>query len=167
MSNVAAASLIGSTLGGKYVIEALIGEGATGNVYRAYQTALQRTVAIKVLHRQLAEQPAFVERFQREAFSASRLDHPNSLRVLDYGASDDLLYLVMEFAQGNDLLTVMVRNWPFDTRRIIDIMSQALGALATAHDLGIVHRDLKPENILILRGTDDEGKPVDVVKVCD
>ena len=167
MSNVAANSLVGSTLGGKYEIEALVGEGAMGSVYRAHQTSLQKAVAIKVLHRKLADQPAFVQRFQREAYSASLLDHPNSLRVLDFGETDGMLYLVMEFAQGEDLLTVMERDWPLEERRIVDVVSQALAALATAHDLGIIHRDLKPENILLLRGTDDEGKPVDQVKVCD
>src|SRR5262249_47078708 len=167
MSKIAAESLVGTTLGNKYAIEAFVGLGAMGSVYRATQTSLRRTVAIKVLHRHLAEQPSFVERFQREAFSASRLDHPNSLRVLDFGQSDGLCYLVMEFVEGTDLLTVMARDWPFDDRRIVEIMSQALAALATAHELGIVHRDLKPENILLLRGTDDEGKTIDVVKVCD
>jgi serine/threonine-protein kinase len=120
-----------------------------GAVYRAHQTSLHKKVAIKVLHRQLADQPTFVERFEREAISASLLDHPNSLRMLDFGKSDGLLYLVMEFAEGEDLMTVMHREWPFDDRRIVDIMSQALTALATAHDLGIVHRDLKPENIFL------------------
>jgi serine/threonine-protein kinase len=167
MANVAAESLVGTTLGSKYAIEAFIGMGATGSVYRARQTILQRTVAIKVLHRHLALQPALVERFQREAYSASRLDHPNSLRVLDFGQSDGQLYLVMEYVEGRDLLNEMQREWPFGDARIVDIMSQTLAALATAHDLGIVHRDLKPENILLLHGTDDEGKPVDVVKVCD
>jgi serine/threonine-protein kinase len=167
MSNVAASSLVGSTLGDKYVIEELIGQGATGKVYRARQTSLQRTVAIKVLHGQLAEQPSFVQRFEREALSTSRLDHPNSLRVLDFGRSAELFYLVMEFAQGEDLLTVMAREWPLETRRVVDIISQALAALATAHDMQIVHRDLKPENILLMRGTDDDGRPADVVKVCD
>jgi serine/threonine-protein kinase len=167
MSKVAAESLVGTTLGDKYAIEAFIGLGAMGSVYRAHQTSLRRTVAIKVLHRHLAEQPSFVERFQREAFSASRLDHPNSLRILDFGQSDGVLYLVMEFVEGTDLLTVMARDWPFDDHRIVEIVSQTLAALATAHDLGIVHRDLKPENILLLRGTDDEGSPADIVKVCD
>jgi serine/threonine-protein kinase len=167
MAKAAAESLVGSTLGDKYAIEAFLGEGAMGSVYRAHQTSLHRTVAVKVLHRHLAEQPTFVERFQREAFSASLLDHPNSLRVLDFGQDGGSLYLVMEFVQGVDLLTVMERDWPLDDHRMVDILSQALAALATAHELGIVHRDLKPENILLLRGTDDEGNPVDVVKVCD
>src|SRR5262245_52650424 len=111
MANVAAETLVGSTLGGKYAIEALIGEGAMGAVYRAHQIALHRTVAVKVLHQKLSDQPTFVQRFEREAFSASRLDHPNSLRVLDFGQSDGQLYLVMEFFQGDDLLTVMERDW--------------------------------------------------------
>src|SRR5262249_637315 len=85
----------------------------------------------------------------------------------DFGQSDGLCYLVMEYVEGTDLLTVMARDWPLDDERIVEIISQTLAALATAHDMGIVHRDLKPENILLLRGTDDEGRPIDVVKVCD
>ncbi|MET0592362.1 MAG: protein kinase, partial [Polyangiaceae bacterium] len=134
---------------------------------RARQIALDKTVAVKVLHQALAQDPSFVDRFKIEAFSASRLEHPNSLRVLDFGKEEDLLFLVMEFVEADNLLSIMEREWPFDDTRVAQIMSQALAALAKAHDVGIVHRDLKPENILVLRGTDDEGSPIDIVKVCD
>jgi serine/threonine-protein kinase len=119
------------------------------------------------LHQELVEQRNFVERFKLEAFAASRLEHPNSLRVLDFGEDGNLLHLVMEYVEADDLLTVMQRQWPFKDVRIVQIMSQALAALAKAHEVGIVHRDIKPENILILRGTDDEGNATDIVKVCD
>jgi len=159
--------LIGRTLADKYTIESVIGTGSMGTIYRARQIALDKWVAVKILHQELAEQQNFVERFKREAFSASRLEHPNSLRVLDFGEDGNLLHLVMEYVEADDLLTVMQREWPFTDARIVQIMSQALAALAKAHDVGIVHRDIKPENILILRGTDDEGNATDIVKVCD
>jgi eukaryotic-like serine/threonine-protein kinase len=119
------------------------------------------------LHRELAEERNFVERFKLEAFLASRLEHPNSLRVLDFGEDGNLLHLVMEYVEADDLLTVMQREWPLKDTRIVQIMSQALAAMAKAHEIGIVHRDIKPENILILRGNDDEGNATDIVKVCD
>jgi serine/threonine protein kinase len=87
--------------------------------------------------------------------------------VLDFGEDGNLLHLVMEYVEAEDLLAVMQREWPLKDVRIVQIMSQALAALAKAHELGIVHRDIKPENILILRGTDDEGNATDIVKVCD
>jgi serine/threonine protein kinase len=161
------AKLIGRTLANKYTIESVIGTGSMGTIYRARQIALDKWVAVKILHRELAEQRNFVERFKLEAFSASRLDHPNSLRVLDFGEDGNLLHLVMEYVEADDLLTVMQREWPLKDVRIVQIMSQALAALAKAHEVGIVHRDIKPENILILRGTDDEGVATDIVKVCD
>ncbi len=162
------APLEGRTIADKFVIEAQIGQGAMGAVYRARQVALEKTVAIKVLHRDLIEDPQFAARFHREAKAASRLDHPNSVRVIDYGEEPDgLLYIAMEYLAGKDLLAVMNADWPVPGERIIGILMQALSALHVAHALGIVHRDLKPENIMILPGTDDEGKPTDVVKVCD
>jgi serine/threonine-protein kinase len=162
------ASLAGRTIADKYVIESLLGQGAMGAVYRARQTALDKTVAIKVMHRDLVEDPAFAARFHREAKAASRLDHPNSVRVIDYGEEPDgLLYIAMEYLAGKDLLAVMREEWPISGERIIGVLMQTLSALQVAHGLGIVHRDLKPENIMILPGVDDEGRPSDVVKVCD
>jgi serine/threonine-protein kinase len=160
-------TLIGRTLANKYTIENVVGTGAMGTIYRARQIALDKYVAVKVLHQALAQDPSFVDRFKLEAFSASRLEHPNSLRVLDFGKDDELLYLVMEYVEADNLLTIMQKEWPFEDERVAQITSQALAALAKAHDVGIVHRDLKPENILVLRGTDDEGNAIDIVKVCD
>src|SRR6185436_17734601 len=165
MSN--AALLIGRTLASKYFIESLVGCGGMGTVYRARQLSLDKWVAVKVLHRDMACEPKFVARFEREALSSSRLDHPNSLRVLDFGEDAGLLYLVVEYVEAEDLLAVMNREWPLSDVRVVHILSQVLAALAVAHDDGIVHRDLKPENILVLAGADDDGLPVDVVKVCD
>src|SRR5262252_883013 len=148
MSNAVNALLVGRTLAQKYAIESLIGCGGMGAVYRARQLSLDKWVAVKVLHREMAGEPKFVARFEREALSSSRLDHPNSLRVLDYGDDEGLLYLVMEYVEAEDLLAVMNREWPLSDTRIVHILSQVLAALALAHDIGIVHRDLKPENIL-------------------
>jgi serine/threonine protein kinase len=159
--------LIGHKIANKFVVEAFIGGGAMGSVYRAKQIALDKDVAVKILHRDMARDPAFVARFHREAKAASRLDHPHSVRVLDFGEDDGLLYLAMELLDGRDLLTVMNEEWPLHAERVAQILSQMLAALAVAHELGIVHRDLKPENIMILDGYTDDGDPIDVVKVCD
>ncbi|HSQ64075.1 MAG TPA: protein kinase [Polyangiaceae bacterium] len=161
-------ALIGRTIAGKFAIESYVGGGAMGAVYKAKQIALDKIVAIKVMHREIATDEKFVTRFKREAKAASRLDHPNSLRVIDFGEEPDgLLYLAMEFLDGQDLFAVLKGGWPLPDERVVDILIQALAALAVAHDQGIVHRDLKPENIMVLSGTDDEGSPRDIVKVCD
>ena len=161
-------ALLGRTIAGKFAIESYVGGGAMGAVYKAQQLALDKTVAIKVMHREMAKDDTFVARFKREAKAASRLDHPNSMQVIDFGDEPDgLLYIAMEFLDGKDLFAVMKEDWPLPDERIVSILIQALAALAVAHDQGIVHRDLKPENIMVLAGTDDDGHARDVVKVCD
>ena len=161
-------ALLGRTIAGKFLIESYLGGGAMGAVYKARQLALDKDIAIKVLHGEHAGDAMFAARFQREAKAASKLDHPNSMRVLDFGQEPDgLLYIAMELLPGRDLFHVILEDWPISTERAADIMTQALAALAVAHDMGIVHRDLKPENIMLMSGTDDEGRPRDVVKVCD
>jgi serine/threonine-protein kinase len=161
--------LVGRTIAGKYLIEGLVGRGAMGAVYRARQLTLDKTVAIKVMRPgQKHDDPNFVARFQREARAASRLTHPNSIQVMDFGEEPDgLLYLAMEYLDGRDLYGVLKQDWPLGDERIVSILSQVLAALSVAHEMGVVHRDLKPENIMVLRGTDDEGAPCDVIKVCD
>jgi serine/threonine-protein kinase len=160
--------LVGRTIAGKYVVESHIGSGAMGAVFRARQIALEKTIALKVMHGEHADDPAFAARFHREAKAASRLNHPNSIQVIDFGAEPDgLLYIAMEYLDGRSLHNILREQWPLPPSRIADILMQTLAALAVAHDLGIVHRDLKPENVMILSGTDDDGRPKDVVKVCD
>jgi serine/threonine-protein kinase len=160
--------LVGRTIAGKFEIERFLGGGAMGAVYLARQTALDKNVAVKVMHARLAQDKAFAARFQREAKAASRLDHVNSVRVIDFGEeADGLLYIAMEYLEGRTLFEVIHQDWPLSKERVIDIVSQALSALATAHEMGVIHRDLKPENLMILVGKDDEGEPTDVVKVCD
>ncbi len=162
-------ALIGRVIAGKFAIESFLGGGAMGAVYRARQTSLETTVAIKVMHRALTSDSMFAARFLREAKAASRIDHANSMRVIDYGeeTSDGLLYIAMEYLDGQDLYRVLQDNWPMSKQRLVDILMQVLAALAVAHDMGVVHRDLKPENIMILKGKSDDGEDRDVVKVCD
>jgi serine/threonine protein kinase len=167
-SDAAEERLDGRVLAGKYVVLDRIGAGAMGAVYRARHTALDKIVAVKVLHRPLVNDPELVQRFQREALAASRLDHPNSIRVLDFGQEPDgVLFIAMDYLDGRDLLKVLNDEWPLPVDRVVGILAQTLSALAMAHDLGVLHRDLKPENVMILRGRTEEGAPVDLVKVCD
>jgi serine/threonine-protein kinase len=159
--------MLGRALDGKYLVEEEIGEGAMGKVYRAWHMSLEKPVAVKVL-RDTSSGPLFVERFRREALAASRLDHEGSVRIYDFGEEDDgTLYLVMEYVEGRDLLRLMRDELPLDCPRIAHIVSQILSALAVAHEQNVVHRDLKPENILVCAGVDDDGEPIDRVKVCD
>ncbi|HEY4103490.1 MAG TPA: protein kinase [Polyangiaceae bacterium] len=160
--------MIGRLIAGKFAVEERLGAGAMGIVYRATQIALERPVALKVLHREFVADSEFAERFWREAKAASRLDHPNSIRVLDFGQeSDGLLYLVMEYVEGSDLFEWLSQRRPVAPRTIVEILSQVLAALAVAHDMSVVHRDLKPENIMVVRGMSDDGRAIDIVKVCD
>ncbi|HEY8086552.1 MAG TPA: serine/threonine-protein kinase, partial [Polyangiaceae bacterium] len=161
-------ALIGHTIAGKFRIEAMVGRGAMGCVYKATQLNLKKTVAIKVLNPSRPADGAYAARFKREAKAASRMDHPNSLRVIDYGEDEGgILYIAMEFLQGKDLLAVLREEYPLTRERVVSILSQVLAALAVAHEMGVIHRDLKPENIMLLPSKDDEGKAVEVVKVCD
>ncbi len=160
--------LLGRVIAGKFAIERHLGAGAMGAVYRAHQTALERPVAIKVMHRAFAADPTYAARFHLEAKAASRLDHPNLIRVLDYGQeADGLLYIAMEYLDCRDLFTILVEDWPLSHERIVELLSQTLSGLADAHEAGVLHRDLKPENIMVVRRKGEDGAPIDVVKVCD
>jgi serine/threonine-protein kinase len=159
-------ALIGRRVAGKFVVEKFLGGGAMGAVYRARDTSLERKVALKVMHPAVAIDPNFVGRFHREARAASRLDHPNSMRVIEFGEEPDgLLYIAMEYLEGRDLYKVIHEDWPLSDARIADVMMKALAALMMAHEMGVIHRDLKPENIMVLNRKDDEGQ--DIIKVCD
>ena len=155
---------IGKTLAKKYRVEALIGEGGMGKVYRARQLALDKPVVLKVLRQSLLSDERTVARFQREAKAASRLNHPNSISILDFGqAEDGALFIAMEFVPGQDLHQVLSRDWPLPESRVVRIVSQVLSALSDAHGAGVIHRDLKPENIMVEQRRNDP----DFVKVLD
>jgi serine/threonine-protein kinase len=137
------------TLDGRYHVLERIAAGGMGEVFRAHDAVLAREVAIKVLHRSLAADPGFVDRFRREARAAATLNHPNIVAVYDWGAVDGIYYMVMEFVHGRSVREILNANGRLEPAQAADVLSQTLAALAHAHAKGIVHRDLKPENILI------------------
>jgi len=156
-------SLEGKLLSGRYRIEAELGSGGVGAVYRAEHTLMHKRCAIKVLHRETSSLPEIRERFNREAMAASHIDHPNVASASDFGELEDgSFFLVLEFVDGISLRDV-IDHGPMDLRRAIHIARQIVSALVSAHGIGIVHRDLKPENIMLVRRDDDP----DFVKVLD
>jgi eukaryotic-like serine/threonine-protein kinase len=160
--------LLARTISGKYKLESLLGAGAAGVVYRGLHLELDRPVAIKILHAQHRADDAVVARFKAEARAASRLDHANITRVLDFGQEPDgLLYIVMEYVAGKTLESVLTADKRVTLRRAVDIVSQVAGALARAHGEGIVHRDIKPENVMLVPEVDEDLQPIEIVKVCD
>ena len=122
-----------------------------GEVFRARDAVLEREVAIKVLHRQLAGDTGFVERFRREARAAANLSHPNIVGVHDWGAVDGVYYMVMEFVRGQSARDILNAEGVIAPAQVADVLMQTLSALDHAHRQGIVHRDVKPENIMITR----------------
>jgi serine/threonine-protein kinase len=156
--------LPGRIVAGNFRIEQLIGQGAMGNVYRAEQLSLGKAVAVKVLHPHLMDDEKLVGRFKREAKSASRLNHPNTIQIIDSGQdADGTLYIAMELLAGRDLAQVLRDDFPLPLPRVVRIMSQVMSALDEAHAHGVIHRDLKPSNIMLI---ERRGEP-DFVKVCD
>ena len=156
--------LVGRVVGGSYLLQEVVGVGGMGRVYKAEQSTLGRTVAVKVIHPHLLGDEQTVARFYQEARASSRLNHPNSVSIIDFGRTDDgILYLAMEFLSGKDLALVMHEEGPLEVERVCNILVNTLDALGEAHELGIVHRDLKPENIILrpLRSGEDLVKVVD------
>ena len=163
-SAAAGDAYIGKTIASKFYVQKLIGAGGMGKVYKAQHLSLDKPVCLKMLRKNLLEDPSVVARFQREARASSRLNHPNSISVIDFGqAEDGALYIAMEYLSGRDLQRLLVEEFPLTEQRICHIMAQALSALAEAHANGIIHRDLKPENIMIESRRDE----ADFVKVLD
>ncbi len=155
---------VGRVLGGKFEILELIGQGGMGKVYRARHLTLDRQVCVKTLKPSLLDDATLVGRFEREAKAASRLNHPNSIQVLDFGQDGQGgLYLVMELVRGRDLRKVLRDEFPLAESRVCHIVGQVLSALAEAHAQGVIHRDLKPENIMLEPRRDEP----DFVKVLD
>jgi serine/threonine protein kinase len=158
-------SLIGATLAGRYRIEARVGSGAMGAVYRAHQAGLARRVAIKILNRDRCLAGDTVQRFRREAQAMSALHHPNTVRVFDFGSTDDgLLYLAMELLEGESLTHRLQRGGALGVREAVLVAQAVLRSVGEAHAHGIVHRDLKPDNIFLARV---QSEPTAMVKVLD
>ena len=131
-----------------YRLEAEVGRGGMGIVYRALQKSLQRKVALKVLPRKLATDPHFIARFEREALALASLNHPNIVQVIDRGLSGEICYLVMEFVEGVSLRHLL-HDSKLSPEQALEIVPQICAALEYAHGKGVVHRDIKPENILL------------------
>jgi serine/threonine-protein kinase len=157
--------LRGRVIRGEYTIGPRIGQGGMGTVYRARHASLRRDVAIKILRPEHAADGDTVARFQREAAALSLLAHPNTVRVYDFGQTDDgLFYLVMELLEGEPMTQVLARQGALSLIDAIRVAQQILRSLSEAHAQGVVHRDLKPDNIFIARVP---GHATPVIKVLD
>src|SRR5256885_4695591 len=141
-------TLAAGTKLGPYEIGAPLGSGGMGEVYRARDARLNRTVAIKVLPTSFSADPDRLQRFAQEARAAAALNHPNILAIYDIGESKNAPYVVSELLEG-ETLRERLRTGALSTRRTIEYGLQVARGLAAAHDKGIVHRDLKPENLFI------------------
>jgi eukaryotic-like serine/threonine-protein kinase len=158
---------LGQTIGGTFRVEALIGTGAVGRVYRAHQLGVERSVALKIMHRDLCANETLCSRFRREARVAGSLTHPNLVSVLSLGDLDSdglrVPYLALEYLDGLSLRSAFLAQGAMPQARALHIMLQIADAVGVAHEHGIVHRDLKPENVMLVRRGDD----ADFVKVLD
>jgi serine/threonine-protein kinase len=155
---------VGTVLFGQFELLEVCGRGAMGTVYRAFQTGMDRQVAIKILRAELLRDPAVVKRFHREARAVARIQHPNIVTVFLVGETEDgLPYLVMEYVDGEVLSETITRTGVFEPVRALRIARQITSALADAHAEGIVHRDLKPANIILSQ----RRRASDFVKVLD
>ncbi|HTL34778.1 MAG TPA: serine/threonine-protein kinase [Kofleriaceae bacterium] len=141
---------LGSVLDGRYRVDAILGKGGMGRVYKAEHTSLGRAVAIKVLHARLGGSKEAAQRFQREAMASGRLDHPNIVAVSDFGTLEDgSLFLVMEALEGEPLGARLERDKRIPWQEALVIVRGVLAGLRHAHDKGVVHRDIKPDNIFL------------------
>jgi serine/threonine-protein kinase len=159
-----AANLVGQVVADRYHVVKKLGEGGMGQVYLAEHVKMGRRSAIKVMNPSMVHDPDAVARFNREASNASRINHPNVCAIYDFGeTSDGLIYLAMEFIEGEPLTDLLERDGALPVPRAVSIFQQTADALQAAHDLGIVHRDLKPDNIMLAR----KKAGGDTVKVVD
>jgi eukaryotic-like serine/threonine-protein kinase len=140
-----------SVLGGRYRVEARIGSGGMGEVYRGVDTVLDRTVAIKILLPQFARDISFVDRFRREAQAAARLNHPNIVGIYDSGADGETQFIVMEFIEGRTLDDFVRSGGRFAPVHAVEVAEKICDALAYAHIAGVIHRDIKPANVMVTR----------------
>jgi serine/threonine-protein kinase len=161
--DLAAELLVGTIIGDRYRVDALLDEGAMGRVYVGEHIHMRKKVALKILRPELTRVPEVMARFEREAMAAAHIAHPNVATATDFGKlPDGSVYLVLEFVEGRTLRTEIEKG-PLPARRALNIALQISEALAAAHALGIVHRDLKPENVMLV----DRDDAQDVVKVLD
>jgi serine/threonine-protein kinase len=161
----AADPLIGRILNDRFRILSPLGSGGMGKVYKAVQTPLDRVVALKILNPNFPAEkdPAFKRRFFLEASLTSKLRHPNTVTVIDYGQTEDGIYFIaMEYMEGQTLAEVLAHDKTLPWRRVLDIAQQICRSLREAHKLGVIHRDLKPANVMLLNEADH-----DMVKVLD
>lgn len=143
-------SMIGQVIDRKYRLDAKIGFGGMGDVYRASRLLIGDQVAIKILHATHVSDPQAGERFRREAQAAARLKHPNAVSIYDFGVTDDgLVYLVMELVEGQSLRQIIKQQGPLPPATVSEITNQVCSALQIAHQHDVVHRDLKPDNIMV------------------
>ena len=158
--------MIGKVLNGRFTVLERIGSGGMGRVYKAMQAPLDRLVALKILNPMYSveQDPAFAKRFFLEASVSSKLTHPNTITIFDYGRTEEgIFFIAMEYLQGRTLHQAIAVEGSLPPPRAIHIARQICRALREAHALGIVHRDLKPANVMLLHHGDDE----DFVKVLD
>lgn len=156
--------LVGRVLDDKYRLDARLGEGGMGTVYRAAHLLIDRPVAVKVLHTKLVGDEAAKERFRREARAAGRLQHSNAVAVTDFGeTTDGIVYIVMELLEGVSLRELLALGAPLDAARAASLMLQISAAVSAAHEAGIIHRDLKPGNIVVIQRAGNAP----IVKVLD
>ncbi len=155
---------VGRTIADRFELIERIGQGGMGVVYKARQVSIDRVIAIKMLNQQMARDPNWVQRFHTEAKACSRLRHPNTIRLFDFGqTAEGRLFMAMEFLAGSSLHQVIRNNAPMDPIRVMRVIVQCCASLIEAHGIGIIHRDLKPDNVFLL---DLAGSP-DFVKVLD
>jgi serine/threonine-protein kinase len=153
-------SWIGQTIGGRYKIEALLGQGGMSAVYRGSDPNLRRTVAVKLIHPHLSSDPDFVRRFEQEAAAVAQLRHPNIIQVYDFNRDGDVFYMVLEYLPGETLQTKLKALHAAGQRlpigEAVRIMAVVCDAVAYAHGRGMIHRDLKPANVML----NPEGQPI-------
>ena len=154
--------LIGRVLDGRYEVGPKIARGGMATVYQARDLRLDRTVAVKIMHSGLADDPEFVSRFEREARSAARLSHPGVVAVFDQGDDHGTLFLVMEYVPGLTLRDLIRKDAPMDPGKALELIEPVLAALAAAHVAGMIHRDVKPENVLLATDPDSGAGRVKV-----
>jgi eukaryotic-like serine/threonine-protein kinase len=159
-----AAGLVGIVLEGRYRLDALLGEGGMGAVFRAHHLAMDRRVAVKLLKPHLTTDEAALNRFAREARATMRVDSNHAVKVLDFGVTPQRdYYMVLEYLDGRTVQRELDIDGPFEPARVVHIAKQACDALGAAHASGLIHRDIKPDNLLLMR----EGDDPDYVKVLD